>query len=234
MTRRRRRGPDGRPLLPDGPSPDPDPDPGGEVGGGAEPEVVYGIADEVEDRRPYPLTPGRGGLLKSFFGSSLAFNGGAPISEPANSTPLAIGESEGSVPPGPLWAMKYLRHGQHGPLTGHDAPEELRLAVRAGDQTVYVIDDGASHCMVARRVGSAPDGCLYCLVGRVKIDEVQDVRDGWEPLSGLFSHGRELTLCGVVEGSVSNVVRVASYRKYRDVPDQYLSPSPFIEFPDTL
>ena len=212
------------------PPPPPPPD---DPGPGPETEIVYGITEEVEDRLPHRLIPGRGGLFKSLLGSSLAFNGGAP-SEPATSTPLAIGESEGSIPAGPLWAMKYLRHGQHGPLTGHDAPEELRLAVSAGDQTVYVIDDGASHCMVARRVGSAPDGCLYCLVARVKIADVQDARDGWAPLSGLFSLGRELTLCGVVEGSVSNVVRVAAYRKYRDVPAEYLPPSPFIEFPDTL
>ena len=221
----------------DDPEPgDPDPEPGDpdpEPSSGPEPEVVYGIVDEVEDRLPHPLTSGPGGLFKSLLGSNLAFNGGAPA-EPATSTPLAIGESDGSIPAGPLWAMKYLRHGQHGPLTGHDAPEELRLAVSSGDETVYVIDDGASHCMVARRVGSAPDGCLYCLVARVKIDDVQDVRDGWAPLSGLFSLGRELTLCGVVEGSVSNVVRVASYRKYRDVPDEYLPPSPIIEFLDTL
>ncbi|MGH9096393.1 MAG: hypothetical protein ACRDWB_03135, partial [Acidimicrobiales bacterium] len=209
---------------PESPPEESDPDPA--------PEFVYGIADEVPDRRPHPLAPGRGGLFKSLLGSNLAFNGGAP-SEPVTSTPLAIGESDGSIPAGPLWAMKYLRHGQHGPLTGHDAPEELRLAVNRGDETIYVIDDGSSHCMVARRVGSAPDGCLYCLVARVKIDDVQDVRDGWASLSGLFSLGRELTLCGVVEGSVSNVVRVASYRKYRDVPDEFLPPSPFIEFPDT-
>jgi len=229
MSRWRGRPPDRSSGSTDQPEPEPDP----EIP--REPEVVYGIADEVEDRLPYPLTPGRGGLFKSLLGSGLAFNGGAPkMSEPSTSTPLAVGESEGSIPTGPLWAMKYLRHGQHGPLTGHDAPEELRLAVSEGDQTVYVIDDGASHCMVARSVGSAPDGCRYCLVTRVKIDDVQDVREGWAPLSELFSFGRELTLCGVVEGSVSNVVRVASFRKYRDVPAEYLPPSPFIEFPDTL
>ena len=235
MARRWRQAPEG-PGPPDGGAPDgPGPDAGREAGVGPEPEVVYGIDDEVEDRLPSPLIPGRGGVFKSFLGSALAFNGGAPkMSEPATSTPLAIGESEGSIPAGPLWAMKYLRHGQHGPLTGHDAPEELRLAVGVGDDVLYVIDDGASHCMVARRVGSAPDGCLYCLVARVKIADVQDVRDGWAAPSGLFSLGRELTLCGVVEGSVSNVVRVAAYRKYRDVPDEYLPPSPFIEFPDTL
>jgi hypothetical protein len=200
---------------------------------GSDRDIVYGIGDEVKDRLPHPLTPGRGGLFKSLLGSNLAFNGGAP-SEPATSTPLAIGEWQDSVPTGPLWAMKYLRHGQHNALTGQDAPESLRLAIGSEDETIYAIDDGASHAMVARRVGSAPDGCLYCLVARVRIGDVVDVREGWAPLVDVFSGGKELTLCGVVEGSVSNVVRVASYRKYREIPAEYLPPSPFIEFPDTL
>jgi hypothetical protein len=214
----------------DGESPDPaEP----QTESDSDPDIVYGIADEVEGRLPHPLIPGRGGVFKSLLGSNLAFNGGAP-SEPATSTPLAIGESESSIPTGPLWAMKYLRHGQHNALTGQNAPEALRLAVSTGDETIYAIDDGASHAMVARRVGSAPDGCLYCLVARVRIEAVLDVREGLAPLADVFGGGKELTLCGVVEGSVSNVVRVASYRKYRDVPADYLPPSPFIEFPDTL
>ncbi|HEX3461536.1 MAG TPA: hypothetical protein VHT49_11570 [Acidimicrobiales bacterium] len=202
----------------------------------AEPDIVYGIGHEdgeVKDRLPHPLTPGRGRVFKSLLGSNLAFNGGAP-SEPATSTPLAIGESDDSVPTAPLWAMKYLRHGQHNALTGQNAPEPLRLAIGSEDETIYAIDDGASHAMVARRVGSAPDGCLYCLVARVRVEVVLDVREGLAPLADVFVEGKELTLCGVVEGSVSNVVRVASYRKYRDVPADYLPPTPFIEFPDTL
>jgi hypothetical protein len=211
------------------PPPPDEPEPGSGPGS----EVVYGIADEAEGRLSHPPIPGRGGVFKALLGSNLAFNGGAP-SEPATSTPLAIGESPDSVPTGPLWAMKYLRHGQHNALTGQNAPETLRLAIGSEDGTIYAIDDGASHAMVARRVGSAPDGCLYCLVARVRIEAVLDRREGLAPPAELFAAGKELTLCGVVEGSVSNVVRVASYRRYRDVPADYLPPSPFIEFSDTL
>jgi hypothetical protein len=208
--------------------PDPNPEP--------QRDVVYGIGHEEEEPLPLPLNPGPAGTVMSVLGTAGGYiTGRAPqLSEPPTSTPLAIGETEGSIPTGPLWAMKYLRHGQYGALTGHDAPEELRLAIGSDGDTTYVIDDGASHAMVARRVGSAPDGSLYCLVARVRIEDVQDVRNGWAPADGLFAGGRELTLCAVVEGSVSNVVRVAGYRHYRDVPPEYLPPSPFIEFTETL
>jgi hypothetical protein len=213
-----------------------EPDPVNEEDPESDSEVVYGIGHETADPAPLPLTPGRAGRFMSVLGTGGGYaTGRAPqLSEPPTSTPLAVGESPDSVPTGPLWAMKYLRHGQHGALTGQNAPEALRLAIGSENQAIYAIDDGASHAMVARPVGSAPDGCLYCLVGRVRIEAVQDAREGWAPPAELFAGAKELTLCGVVEGSVSNLVRVASYRKYRDVPAEYLPPSPFIEFPDTL
>jgi hypothetical protein len=99
---------------------------------------------------------------------------------------------------------------------------------------VYVIDDGSDHCMVARLVGESPDGCTYSLVARIKRVDFDDVRAGWAPAADLFSHGKEFTLCGVVEGSVSNVVRVAGYRRYKHVPVEYLPPSPFIEFDEPI
>jgi hypothetical protein len=99
---------------------------------------------------------------------------------------------------------------------------------------VYVIDDGSDHCMVARLVGSSPDGCTYSLVARIKRPDFDDVRAGWAPATDLFTRGKEFTLCGVVEGSVSNVVRVAGYRRYKHVPVEYLPPSPFIRFDEAI
>jgi hypothetical protein len=99
---------------------------------------------------------------------------------------------------------------------------------------VYVIDDGSEHCMVARLVGASPDGCTYALVARIKRVDFDDVRAGWSAAADLFTHGKEFTLCGVVEGSVSNVVRVAGYRRFKHVPDEYLPPSPFIEFDEAI
>lgn len=88
--------------------------------------------------------------------------------------------------------------------------------------------------MVARLVGASPDGCTYCLVARIKRPDFDDVRAGWAPATELFVHGKEFTLCGVVEGSVSNVVRVGGYRRYKHVPVEYLPPSPFIEFDEAI
>jgi hypothetical protein len=99
---------------------------------------------------------------------------------------------------------------------------------------VYVIDDGSEHCMVARLVGASPDGCTYCLVARIKRVDFDDVRAGWTQAADLFTHGKEFTLCGVVEGSVSNVVRVAGYRRYKHVPVEYLPPAPFIDFDEAI
>jgi hypothetical protein len=103
-----------------------------------------------------------------------------------------------------------------------------------GGGPVYVIDDGSDHCMVARLVGASPDGCTYCLVARIKRPDFDDVRAGWSPATDLFTVGKEFTLCGVVEGSVSNVVRVGGYRRYKHVPAEYLPPSPFIEFDEPI
>ena len=88
--------------------------------------------------------------------------------------------------------------------------------------------------MVARLVGGSADGCTYCLVARVKRVDFEDVRAGWAQAIDLFSRGREFTLCGVVEGAVSNVVRVADYRKYKDVPPDYLPPASYIAFDQPL
>ncbi|MGA7420695.1 MAG: hypothetical protein WB765_06845 [Acidimicrobiales bacterium] len=60
------------------------------------------------------------------------------------------------------------------------------------------------------------------------------VRAGWAQSADPFSRGKEFTLCGVAEGAVSNVVRVAEYRKFRDVPADYLPPADFIEFDGPL
>jgi hypothetical protein len=134
-----------------------------------------------------------------------------------------------------LWSMKDLRHGRYGLPTGADQLDWIRWAPDDDDPdaVVCVIDDGADHCMVARIVGGSPDGCTYCLVARVKRLDLEDVRAGWGPPVELFSHSKEFTLCGVVEGSVSNVMRVAGYRRSRNVPAEYLPSSGLIEFDET-
>jgi len=88
--------------------------------------------------------------------------------------------------------------------------------------------------MVARFVGSSPDGCTYCLVTRAKRLDFEDVRYGRAEASALFSLGHGFSLCSVVEGPISNVVQVVRYRRFRDVPDDYLPPTTFIEFAESL
>lgn len=196
----------------------------------------FGLDDDDGDggTTPVPLPPvprsGVGGALGGLH--RLGMGTGGPLSEPTASTPLAADKAEGAVPTAPLWAMKYLRHVGHA--AGGGDPDGLRMAVGEDDEAVYLIDDGPSHCMLARRVGAAPDGCQYCLVARVDVVDARLALSGVTEATDLFALGRELTLCGVVEGTVSNVVRVAGYRRFRDVPVEYLPSSPFVAFPEDL
>ncbi len=191
--------------------------------------------DHDEDR-PIPVFPLRhrsAWLLRTAAGGF----GQSPImSEPYESTPFQSAEPELVVPSSPLWAMKFMRHGQIGRSYADPESDRIRWASEDhhSDATVFVIEDGSGYCMVARLVGASPDGCTYCLVARIKRPDFEDVRAGSAPPTELFSHGKEFTLCGVVEGTISNVVRVAGYRRYRDVPTDYLPPSPFIEFDESI
>jgi hypothetical protein len=153
------------------------------------------------------------------------------MSQPKGSTPLESTQGDVLIPSSPLWAMNYLRHGRFG-LSHDDGFDQIRWASDPDDRDaeIYVIEDGSDHCMVSRLVGVSPDGCTYCLVARVKRLDFEDVRSGRAETLDLFSHGKEFTLCGVVEGAISNVVRVAGYRRYKDVPADYLPPSDLIEF----
>jgi hypothetical protein len=156
------------------------------------------------------------------------------LPEPESSTPLEIHESEGPVPPAPLWAMK--DRGHFLGLLGHGDAERIREAVGEGDETVYFTDDGRTHCMVGRRVGKTTDDCVYCLVGRIKLDRFEDIARGRVPVSESFSDAHDVTLCGVYEeeGRASDVMVVQHYGHARDVPAEYLPPSPFIEFTEDL
>jgi len=198
-----------------------------------------GDLGEPDGRHPIPVLPlvTRSAWLLSAAAGGLGQN--PVISEPDGSTPLDVDEPEQVVPTSPLWAMKYLRHGRGGPSS--DDPESGRIrwasdavAVADAAAAIYVIDDGYDHCMVARTVGGSPDGCTYCQVARVKLLDFDDVRAGWAEPVELFSLGREFTLCAIVDGPVSNVARIAGYRRFKDVPTDYLPPSQYIDFDETI
>jgi hypothetical protein len=157
-----------------------------------------------------------------------------PADEPDPVEPPDSGiEGEDHIPGAPLWAMTTRMHANRRKEPG----EEGRIRRRLGDDVdaaVYVIDDGADHCMVGRRVGRAPDGCVYCLVARISLDSFGDVLAGDVDRDELFSDARDISLCAVFddEQAASNVLLVQHYRRVRDVPAEYLPPSPFIEFTD--
>jgi hypothetical protein len=192
-----------------------------------------GIAEAIgdDDDRPIPIFP-LGQRSHGLLGSSEGVVGiGPQISEPKVSTPLDSSEPEEVIPSMALWAMKYLRHRWFDSSSDTDAIDHIRWKSANGDEpAVYVIDDGYEHCMVTRFVGSSPDGCTYCLVARITRWDFEEARNGEMEPSDLFSLAKGFTLCGVLAGSVSNVVRVASYRRLKDVPSDFLPPSEFIEF----
>jgi hypothetical protein len=148
---------------------------------------------------------------------------------PAGSADPGI-EGEDDIPVAPMWAMTTRMHANRRKEPG----DEGRIRRRLGDDddAIYVIDDGADHCMVGRRVGGSADGCVYCLVGRVSLEQFGDVVMGDVDRDELFADARDISLCGVFEEgeAAANVVLVQHYRRASDVPPEYLPPSPFIEF----
>lgn len=161
----------------------------------------------------------------------------APIVGKDESTPLEEDEPEGVVPPCPLWAMKERRHVQWHLLPSHKRHERVRDGLGAGDEAVYVIDDGDRHVMLGRRVGAHADECEYCLIGRTTRQRYEDLRAGTVPLADAFADATELTLCGVaVAESVlsSNVFDVSRFESPADIPVEYWPGAPFLAFDEDL
>jgi hypothetical protein len=159
---------------------------------------------------------------------------GTPLYDPTESTPLEENESEGTVPPALLWAMKDRRHFHL--LPEHRGAKSIRACLGSGNDAVYAIDDGHTHCMIGRRVGSSPDGCIYCLVARIPLEEYLRFGSGELVLDEIFSAAHDLSLCGVFEDEqeVSNVLPVQHFAHIGNVPREYLPPSPFIKFSEGL
>ena len=156
-----------------------------------------------------------------------------PVTAPENATPLEEDEPEGVIPPSPLWAMKERRHEQLLHLFGH--PHRIRACVGEGDAAVYAIDDGTRHCMIGRRVGATLDGCVYSLVARVTKDTYLSLAGGSIDGRQAFLAAHEAGLSGTVEDpGVSNIFDVDFYQHPDEIPEEYLPPSPFLEFAEDL
>ncbi len=153
------------------------------------------------------------------------------------STQLEEDEPEHTIPPGPLWAMKERRHIQWHLLPAHERHERIRECLDADDYTLYCIDDGGHHAMIARRVGVSPSGCEYALIGRISRQRYEELRDEVVLLVNCFDTATEIRLCGIaVEEDIrsSNVFEVANYDSVDDVPGDYRPGSSFHHFSQDL
>ena len=70
------------------------------------------------------------------------------------------------------------------------------------------------------------------LVARISLDQYGDLEAGDLTGAELLADARDISLCGVFvdEQDASNVLLVQHYRRPRDVPADYLPPTPFLEF----
>ena len=146
---------------------------------------------------------------------------------PEESTPPGHDGVDPEIPAVARWAMEDRRHSSRNV----DPDDTIECRLGTGDATVYVIDDGPDHCMISRLVGEDEDGCVYCLVARIASDRFAELRDGAAALEDAFAGAHDIALSSVFESpDVSNVVLVEHYPRVRDVPPEYLPPSPFIPF----
>ena len=133
--------------------------------------------------------------------------------------------------------MKERRHIQWHLLPSHNRHTRIRDVVGSGDDSVYVIDDGAHHVILGRRVGAVRGECEYCLLGRVGLGVYEELRQGRIALSSAFDNAEELVLCGVaVEEDIrsSNIFDVARYQGITDVPSEYKPGAAFLNLDEDL
>jgi hypothetical protein len=150
--------------------------------------------------------------------------------------PLAEGETEGTIPPSPLWAMKIHRRFQWSHLLPHgEQHDRVRLAVGQGDDLVYLMDDGHHHRVIGRHVGRTVDGASYSLVARIATDAADRLARGLLSAREAILGGKSPAVYGVVEdGPGSNVFIVTTYASTGDVPDDYLPPHAPLVFTEDL
>lgn len=192
----------------------------------ADPTAITPVPDDTVHLQPFDPQPEPFPLGSPPTG--IVFPAG-PLTEPTLSTPLAEDEGESVIPEPLLWAM---RDRQHNLVTKPGDERWLKRTTGEGDYQLYASDDGPEHYMIGRIVGRAGDGCVYCLVGRVRTEEFDAVADGSVPLGQAFDAAHDIALCSVYEDGVSNVVTVEEWGHVADVPADYLPGGPYITFTD--
>ena len=159
-----------------------------------------------------------------------------PLPEPATSSRFEEEEPEGTIPPGPLWAMKDRRHIQWSEMAGLP-PTRIREVFGTANAAVYVIDDGHHHVMVGRHAGSVVDGCQYELVGRARLAVYEELHTGRIQSLGAFDEAEQIALCGVdidQRDKASDIFTVEFYGPVTAVPAQYLPGHPPVELASPL
>jgi hypothetical protein len=145
-------------------------------------------------------------------------------------------ESETQIPEGPLLAMKDRRHTQWHLLASHERHERLRETFAQGGDALYVVDDGRTHAMIGRVVGSSPS-CTYSLIGRVTRADLDELRRGKVPITEAFDTASELAIVALAEVesvASSNVFDVALFDSPGEIPQEYLPGSPQIALTSDL
>jgi hypothetical protein len=160
-----------------------------------------------------------------------------PLVGTGASSSLDEDEPEGTIPPCPLWAMKDRRHTQWHLLPSQERHERIRECVGSGDDAIYVIDDGRTHAIVARRVGAVQGECEYCLLGRVPLDTYEELQQNSLSTSDAFRSATEITLCGVAlaeDVRSSNVFDVARYDSADEIPSEYRPGAAFLNLTESI
>jgi hypothetical protein len=177
--------------------------------------------------------PGPGDIIATD-GSDIAPE---PLVGSGATSSLEDDEPEGTIPPCPLWAMKDRRHIQWHLLPAQERHERIRDCVGSGDETIYVIDDGRNHAVVARRVGAVQGECEYCLVGRVPLETYEELKHSRLSPSNAFQSATEITICGVAVAEVvrsSNIFDVDRYESADDIPPEYRPGAAFLNLTESL
>lgn len=155
--------------------------------------------------------------------------GSGQIFVPSKSTPFEEDVVDTQIPASALWAMKYRRHLRFG----RRDDDHFRSVLGDEVDPVYVLDDGATHYMICREVGVDGASLSFYLLGRITLDVYWEFTDDVADVVGIFVEADDLCVCSVYEApdAVSNVFVVEAYGG-DDVPLEYLSAHPKVQFPD--
>jgi len=129
----------------------------------------------------------------------------------------------GPLPQEALVAMKDRRHSQWGKILTGEVGDDLELIIGEGKSTVYVIGDRKHHAMISRLIGTSTS-CTYVLVGRITMDQLNELVNGSLAPQHAFDAAAEIEVVGVaiLPGiATANIIEVARYEDAGFIPAEY-------------